>query len=94
MKFSQYLLNELDDLGRGMMRTKSAVGATGSVGMAAKGMEKAGKGELASSTQRQAIQPYILALEKILANPQLKGRFLQLVKMANAGGMEDQQRAQ
>lgn len=98
MKFSEYVLNEVSDIKTGVMRTKGTVGAPGSAVQAAKGIERGAQGDLATTSQRQAVQPYMEILEKILSNPKLKPKFLQLVKLAQTQNATDiiqnQQRAQ
>lgn len=96
MNFTEFLINE-DDLTRGMAKTRQAIGAQGPVARAGTAIQKAAAGERVMGTQAAAIQPYISSLQKILANPQLAGRFKQLAAMAEKqaaaqqGAMQQQQ---
>lgn len=52
------------------------------VGQAVKGFDKISQGAAVTGTQSAALEPYIEPLQMILANPQLKPRFLALVTQA------------
>ena len=53
-----------------------------SVGQAVKGLDKISQGAAITGTQSAALEPYIEPLQMILANPQLKPKFLALVTQA------------
>lgn len=52
------------------------------VGQAVKGLDKLSQGAPVTGAQSTALEPYIEPLQMILANPQLKARFLALVTQA------------
>lgn len=52
------------------------------VGQALKGFDKLSQGSAVTGTQSAALEPFIEPLQMILANPQLKQRFLALVAQA------------
>jgi hypothetical protein len=56
------------------------LGAKGSGQMVAKGLDKVSQGQAVSGTMSQAIAPFVEPLEKILADPSLKQKFLNLIK--------------
>lgn len=70
---------------QGLNTIGKALGAKGGVGQAAKGFEKIAQGKSVGGAQTAALQPFIEPLQKILANPQLKQRFLALAKAADQG---------
>ena len=53
-----------------------------SVGQAVKGLDKISQGAAITGAQSSALEPYIEPLQMILANPQLKPKFLALVTQA------------
>jgi hypothetical protein len=52
------------------------------VGQAVKGLDKISQGSTVTGAQSTALEPFIEPLQMILANPQLKTRFLALVTQA------------
>ena len=52
------------------------------VGQAVKGLDKISQGAAITGAQSAALEPYIEPLQMILANPQLKPKFLALVTQA------------
>jgi hypothetical protein len=52
------------------------------VGQAVKGLDKISQGSTVTGAQSTALEPFIEPLQMILANPQLKPRFLALVTQA------------
>ncbi len=52
------------------------------VGQAVQGLDKISQGSAVTGAQSNALEPFIEPLQMILANPQLKPRFLQLVTQA------------
>jgi hypothetical protein len=64
----------------GAQTVAKAVGAKGSGQMIAKGLDKVAQGQAVTGQMSQAIAPFVEPLEKILADPMLKQKFLTLIK--------------
>jgi hypothetical protein len=64
----------------GAQSLSKTVGATGSGQMVAKGLGKVAQGQAVTGQMSQVIAPFIEPLEKILADPMLKQKFLNLIK--------------
>jgi hypothetical protein len=58
------------------------LGAKGSGQIAAKGLDKVSQGKAVTGQMSQAIAPFVEPLQKILADPMLKQKFLALIKQA------------
>jgi hypothetical protein len=56
------------------------LGTKGSGQMVAKGLGKVSQGQAVTGQMSQAIAPFVQPLEKILANPTLKQKFMALLK--------------
>jgi hypothetical protein len=79
MKFSEFLINEMDGIQQGMQRGKHIMGG-GNVNMAAAALDKLINGELPSGAERKAISGYLGKLKMVMADPQLDAAFMNLVK--------------
>jgi hypothetical protein len=64
----------------GAQSVAKKLGAKGSGQMVAKGLGKVSKGQAVTGQMSQAIAPFVEPLEKILADPMLKQKFLNLIK--------------
>lgn len=79
MKFSEFLITEVDATQQGLQRAKRVMGG-GNVNMAASALDKLVNGELPSGSERAAIKGYIEQLKLVISNPQLESAFMNLVK--------------
>jgi len=66
----------------GAQSVAKKLGAKGSGQMVAKGLGKVSQGKAVTGQMSQAIAPFVEPLEKILADPMLKQKFLNLIKQA------------
>jgi hypothetical protein len=64
----------------GAQSVAKKLGATGSGQMVAKGLDKVSQGKSVTGQMSQAIAPFVEPLEKILADPMLKQKFMMLIK--------------
>jgi hypothetical protein len=64
----------------GAQTLAKTVGAKGSGQLVAKGLDKVTQGKAVTGQMSQAIAPFVEPLEKILADPMLKQKFLALIK--------------
>jgi hypothetical protein len=64
----------------GAQSVAKKLGAQDSGQMVAKGLDKVTQGKSVTGQLSQAIAPYVEPLEKILANPLLKQKFMMLIK--------------
>lgn len=64
----------------GAQSLAKTVGASDSGQMVAKGLGKVAQGQAVTGQMSQAIAPFIEPLEKILADPMMKQKFLNLIK--------------
>jgi len=92
MNFTEYLINEFD-MTSGMAKTRQAIGAQGPVARAGAAVHKGATGDRMSGQERESAQAWMSALEKILSNPQLAGKFKQLAQMAERQGAGQDQAA-
>jgi hypothetical protein len=66
----------------GAQTVGKTLGAKGSGQMVAKGLGQVSQGKSVTGQMSQAIAPFVEPLEKILADPMLKQKFLALIKQA------------
>ena len=64
----------------GVASVGKALGAIGGAATAATGLDKIAQGQAVSGKHAEAIKPFIEPLQRILANPQLKQKFMALVQ--------------
>ena len=65
---------------QGVASVGKALGAKGGAATAATGLDKIAQGQAVSGKHAEAIKPFIEPLQRILANPQLKQKFMALVQ--------------
>ena len=66
----------------GAQTVGKTLGAKGSGQMVAKGLGQVSQGKSVTGQMSKAIAPFVEPLEKILADPMLKQKFLALIKQA------------
>jgi hypothetical protein len=64
----------------GAQSVAKKLGVKGSGQMVAKGLDKVAQGKSVTGQMSQAIAPFVEPLEKILADPMLKQKFMMLIK--------------
>jgi len=64
----------------GAQQVGQKLGVQGGGQLAAKGLGKVAQGQAVTGKMSQAIAPFVEPLEKILADPMLKQKFLNLIK--------------
>lgn len=73
-------------VGMGAKMVGNKLGAKGSAGMMGKALDKVAQGGALPANLAQQIAPFAKSLETILANPQLRNKFMTLIKQAEAAG--------
>ena len=67
---------------------KGVTGSTASGAQVAKGLDKVAQGQTVPPNVLKAISPYAQSIMTIMQDPQLMGKFKQLMKQANKGGQQ------
>jgi hypothetical protein len=76
----------LQKAGMGAKMVGNKLGAKGSAGMMGKALDKVAQGGALPANLAQQIAPFAKSLETILADPQLRNKFMTLIKQAEAAG--------
>jgi len=72
--------------GMGAKMVGNKLGAKGSAGMMGKALDKVAQGGALPANLAKQIAPFAKSLETILADPQLRNKFMTLIKQAEAAG--------
>jgi hypothetical protein len=80
---------QLQKTGMGAKMVGNKLGAKGSAGMMGKALDKVAQGGALPANLAQQIAPFAKNLETILANPQLRQKFMMLVKQAEKAGQAE-----